>query len=157
MKSMWDNLLVRFSVVSLAVLAAFAVSIAVFVSDRIRNDAIDEVIEHAVFDTHVMALGAMEPADFEGPMTGERFDEFDLWMQSTLLTGITAMVNVWSANGTLVYSSGPRDVERDPFHEQHLPKALSGEVAAYIRPADDSSSSGPRAYDCRPSAIMGRI
>ena len=43
MWSIWDNLLVRFSVVSLVALAAVAVSIAVFVSDRIGRDAIDEV------------------------------------------------------------------------------------------------------------------
>ncbi len=126
MKSIWDNLLVRFSVVSLAVLAAVAVSIAVFVSDRIEKDAIDEVIDHAVFETHVMALGALTPDDFEGPMAGERLDEFDRWLRSIILTDMTAMVKVWSEDSTLIYSSEPGDVEEDPPHEKHLPAALSG-------------------------------
>ena len=147
MRSLWDNLLVRFSVISLVVLATVAVSISLFVSDRMKSDAIDQVIDHAAFDTHVMALGALEPADFEGLMAGERLNEFDRWLRATLLTDVTAMVKVWSVDGPLIYSSYPSDIEEDPMHEPHLPTALRGEVAAHMHLADKSSPGNARGND----------
>jgi PAS domain S-box-containing protein len=147
MKSIWDNLLVRFSVVSMVVLAAVAVSIVVFVSDQIKRDAIEDVIDRAAFDTHPMVLGALEPADFEGPMAGERLDEFDRWLRSTLLTGVTAMVKVWSEDGALIYSSDPTDVEPGLDHDPHLPAASMGEAYAHVLPADESSPGSPRSRE----------
>ena len=115
MMSIWDNLLVRFSGVRLVVPAAVAVSIAGFVSDRIERDAIDQVIDHVTLDTPALALGALKPADFEVPMAGERLDEFDRFVRSTLLTDITAMVKVWPADGALFYSRGPGPWSGSPF------------------------------------------
>ena len=143
MSSVWDNLLVRFLVVSLVVMAAVAVTIALFVSDSMKTDAVDEVIDHAVFDTHVMALGALRPADFEAPMAGKGLYEFDRWLRATLLTDITAVVTLWSADGDLIYTSDPTDIEENQSHEPHLATALRGEGDAHIHLADDSGPGRP--------------
>jgi len=83
--------------------------------DRIERDAIDQVIDHVTLDTPALALGALKPADFELPMAGERLDEFDRFVRSTLLTDITAMVKVWPADGALFYSRGPGPWSGSPF------------------------------------------
>ena len=147
MKQLRDSLLVRFSVVSLVVLAGVAASIVIFVSDRIKTNAFDDVVDHVTLDTRVLALGALDAADFEGPMAGERLEEFDGFVRSTLLSELTAMVKVWSVDGTLVYSSDPGDIEADPLRGPHLPTALSGTVSTHIHPADGSDPASPRGND----------
>ena len=111
MKSIWDNLLVRFSVVSFVALVTVAASIALFISGRMKTDAIDGMIGHATFDLQAVSLGTLTAADFEGPMVGERLEKFDDFVRSNLLVHRTAMVKLWSKDGSLVYSSDTEDIE----------------------------------------------
>jgi hypothetical protein len=53
----------------------------------------------------VVLLGALTPADFETPMTGERFARFDDFVQQSMLTDLIVMVKLWSKDGTLIYTS----------------------------------------------------
>jgi signal transduction histidine kinase len=49
-------------------------------------------------------------------------------------------MKVWSADGTLVYSSAPTGVDEEALDVPHLPKALSGEVNASIDYTEGSSA-----------------
>jgi len=100
MRCLWENLLIRFSVVSLVVLVTVAASIALFVSDRMQRDAITEVIDHVTLTTTTMALDYLEPDHFEGPMAGERLKEFDRWVRAYLLNSLTPMAKVWGQTET---------------------------------------------------------
>jgi hypothetical protein len=72
MRHLRDNLLVQFSVVSLVVMAAIGVVFAMAISNKIRSDAVDHLIDEAVDASSGRLLEAITAADLEAPMYGER-------------------------------------------------------------------------------------
>ena len=132
MKHSWDNLLVRFSVVSFVVLFAIAAAITLVLSGNIRSQAMDEAVRHV---THYsgMVLSLLTPADLEAPMAGERYARFHESVQRSILSDVFIKVKVWSKDGTLIYSSEPAEGLDEPrAHSGMLPAALRGETVANV-------------------------
>ena len=71
-----ENLLVQFSVASFVVMALIAVGLATVLSNKIRSDAIGDLVDETVGASSSRLLAAINPADLETPMTGERYDKF---------------------------------------------------------------------------------
>lgn len=101
-KSILDNLLVQFSITSFLILAVTAVAFGVVLTEKYRSHAIDVLAGEAVGDFSGQILRVITPADLEAPMTGERYDRFDDFVQRSIVSASTAWVKLWAKDGTVV-------------------------------------------------------
>ena len=110
MKAFQSNLLVRFSIVSFVVMVAIAAVLAVVLAEKIRDDAVEDLVEEAVGTSKRRLLANITPEDLETPMVGQRYDDFDRFVQQSIVSARTARVTLWSKDGTVIYSVDPSQV-----------------------------------------------
>jgi len=144
MRRLRENLLVRFSVVSFVVMAGIAVALTLILSNKIRSDAIDELVTEDIGESSARLLNAITPADLEAPMTGERYSQFHEFVQRSIVSERTARIKLWAKDGTVIYSSDPAGVgEKFPANESLL-KALHGENSIEIKVPKDPENARER-------------
>lgn len=137
MKVFKNNLVVQFSVVSFVVMASVAVILAIVLSNKIRSDAVSDLVDEAVGSSSARVLRVLTPEDLGAPMTGERYDRFHEFVQSSIVSDRTARIKIWADDGTVIYSNDPSQVgERFPTKENLL-TALRGENAIEIKIPED--------------------
>jgi signal transduction histidine kinase len=132
LKHLKDNLLVQFSITSFLILAAVAVIGDVALSNKIRSDAVEALVDEVVGNSSARLLSAITPVDLQVPMTGERYDKFHHFVQEYVVSDRTARVRLWSKDGTVMYSYDPDGVGEKYPVEGLLSKALRGENALEI-------------------------
>ena len=142
MKLLYENLLVRFSLVSFVVIAAIATVLIIGISAKVRQDAIDDAVDEAVGSTSSQILRTITAADLEAPMTGERYDKFHEFVQTSLVSDRTARIKLWATDGTVIYSSDPTGVGQKFPDKRNLLKALRGDTAIEIAVPEDVDNAG---------------
>ena len=147
MRLLRDNLLIQFSVVGFIVLLAVAVLLAAVLSKKIQSDAVDNLVDEAVGTSSGRLLTAITPADLITPMTGERYDKFHSFVQGSIVSDRTAMVKIWSKDGTVIYSDDPAGVGEKFPAKENLLVALRGENAIEIKIPSDPENERERFND----------
>jgi len=71
-----------------------------------------------------------QESDFNGDMSGQRYDELASFFQRDVLQGEIKRIKVWDSQGTIVFSDEKRIIGQSFPVEEDLQKALSGEVYA---------------------------
>ena len=137
MKAFQSNLLVRFSIVSFVVMVAIAAVLAVVLAEKIRDDAVENLVEEAVGTSKGRLLANITPEDLETPMVGQRYDDFDRFVQQSIVSARTARVKLWSKDGTVIYSGDPSQVGEKYPAKKNLLIALTGENAVEIKMPND--------------------
>lgn len=132
-----NNLVVRFSIVSFVVMVTVAVTLAFVLSGKIRSDAIDDLVDEAVGSLSARVVGALTPEDLEVPMTGERYDRFHEFVQSSVVSDRTARIKIWAGDGTVIYSNDPSQVGGQFPTKENLLRALQGENPIEIKIPED--------------------
>jgi len=139
-----ENLLVQFSVASFVVMAVIAMGLAIVLSNKIRSDAIGDLVDETVGVSSSRLLAAITPADLETPMTGERYDKFHEFVQKSIVSERTARVKVWLQDGTVIYSDDFEGVGEKFPPKENLLRALSGETVADIKIPMDAENTRER-------------
>lgn len=133
MHSLKDNLLIRFSVVSLVIMAFIAVTLSVLLSQKIRSDTLNALTAEAVGDASGRVLGVITPADLDVPMSGERYDRFHKFVKQSVVSERIARVKLWAKDATVIYSDDPAGIgAKFPNNESFL-KALRGGTATQLK------------------------
>ena len=139
MGTLRDNLLVQFSVISFVLLAVMALSLAYILSNKVRVDAINDLVDEAIGTSSGLLLGAITPSDFEEPMTGERYDRFHEFVQQYVVSDRTARIKIRAKDGTIIYADNPEAVGKKFPPNEPLLKALRGENVAIVRVPTDAT------------------
>ena len=139
MRLLKENLMVQFSVVSLVVMVAIGVALAVVLANKIQSDAIDRLASEAVDASSGQLLSAITPADLEVPMTGERYDRFHEFVQQSIVSERTARVKIRAKNGTIIYADNPAMVGKEIPPNEPLLKALRGETVTILKVPEDAT------------------
>ena len=95
MKQFRENFFIQFTIISFVVLAVIAVVISTLLTSSIRSHAIESAIDEAVGHNLGQVINSITPADLETPMTGERYDRFNEFVQQTIVSERTARVKLW--------------------------------------------------------------
>lgn len=144
MRYLKENLLVQFSVISFVVMAVIAVVLGIVLSNKIRSDAVDALVNEAVGASRGRLLSVITPADLEVPMTGERYDRFHKFVQQSIVSERTARVKIWAKDGTVIYSNDPKGVGEKYPAKPNLLTALRGENAIEIKIPQDPENERER-------------
>lgn len=134
------NLLVRFSVTSFVILAAVAVALIYTLSNVIRSNAVNDLIDEAVGATSMRILNTLTPEDLKTPMTGDRYDRFDAFIQSSIVSARTAKVKLWAVDGTVIYHTDLAGVGQKFPDNEKLLSALAGQNAVKISIPKDAEN-----------------
>ena len=140
LKHLKENLLVQFSAASFLVMVLIEVALAAVLSNAIRSDAVEDLVDEAIGATTDRLLTVIDSEDLETPMTGVRYDEFHDFVQEYIVSGRTARIKVWSKDGTVIYSSDPAGVGKRFPTKENLLVALSGQISTEMKIADDSDN-----------------
>jgi signal transduction histidine kinase len=126
------------------VMAIIAVVLAIVLSNKIRSDAMDALVEEAVGSARGRLLRAITPADLEVPMHGERYDRFHAFVQESIVSERTARVKLWAKDGTVIYSNDPAGIGQKFPTKPSLLKALHGENAIEVKIPKDPENARER-------------
>jgi hypothetical protein len=105
LKELFSNLMFRFSVASLVIMACIAVVMAIVLSNAIRSEAIDGLVDEAVGTSSGRLIAKITPEDLQEPMLGQRYGNFHRFVQESIRSVRTARVKLFARDGTVIYSS----------------------------------------------------
>lgn len=132
-----DNLFLEFSVTSFAVMLTLALILAGFLSNAVKANTLDGLIDEAVDDVSSRLLTVLTPSDLESPMTGERYIAFDNFVRQSIVSERTARVKLWANDGTVIYSSNFEAVGDKFPDNEHFLTAMAGKNTAEIKVPND--------------------
>ena len=144
MKRLAGNLLVQFSLASFVMLIVVGVILVQVLSSKLRQHAVDDLVDEAIGASAGRLLSGLEPADFDTPMTGERYDRFSDFVEQSIASERTARVKLYSRDGTVIFSNDPASVGEQFPQKPNLLTALAGDNAVEINIADDAENAGER-------------
>ncbi len=144
MRLLKENLFVQFSAISFVVMAAIAVILIIVLSNAIRSQAIDSLVDETKADVQNRVLMEITPADLEGPMLGEQYNRFHKFVQVSIVSQRTARVKLWAKDGTIIYSDDLESVGTKFPDNENLLKVLNGEDAAEIKIPEDPENERER-------------
>ncbi|MBI4284655.1 MAG: hypothetical protein HY670_01985 [Chloroflexi bacterium] len=132
MNQVRENLFLQFSIVSFVALVIIAFVLNASIASAVRSHAEAALASEAVAMASNHLVARITLADLETPMTGDRYDRFDAFVKTSILSGNTARVKVWAKDGTIIYSDSREAVgKKFPTNERML-RALNGETIAEI-------------------------
>ncbi|GEM_PF-6507488 len=123
-----ENLLVQFSIAALLVLAVMLVGTGWVMKGSFKDLVLHEVEADAVAASHLAVANFLTVKDLRDPMTGQRYDEFNSYVQANIVSERTARIKVWSREGQVMYSSEKGQVGRVFPVKEDLGDALEGNV-----------------------------
>ncbi len=132
MRHFKDNLVLQFSVACFIALAIVGSTMILGAMARIEEEAVGYASLQALHHAEGPILAQLDPSDFEAPMTGARYDEFSRFIEEYIVSERTPRVKLWSLNGTVIFSNDPAGVGLQFPENEHLQKALQGELVPVL-------------------------
>ncbi|MCL5961075.1 MAG: HD-GYP domain-containing protein [Chloroflexi bacterium] len=126
------SLLWQFAVGSLVVTIIIGVALGWVLGEVIQRHAIAELMEEARANAGQKILTLLSPEDLRGPMSAERYAQFQQFIDSSVISYQTARVKVWNSRGVVIYSDEPSQVGHTFPIEDHLAAALAGGLAGEL-------------------------
>ncbi len=126
------SLLWRFALVSFLVVAAIGVGLASVLGSAIHEEALEDAAADARDTLQARLLRQLSVADLEGPMTGERYAEFEAFVKESVLSARTARVKIWNREGTVIFSDEPSEVGEVHTLSPQLEGAIQGDTTARL-------------------------
>jgi diguanylate cyclase (GGDEF)-like protein len=141
------TLVVRFALVSFLVFLILGVALAVVLGNAVQNQALSAARQTAYDDLHARLLRHISPHDLAtGSMTGARYQQFDAFVRTSVVSDRTIRVKVWSPRGRVVYSDDRRIVGKTFPLEGDLSEALHGELTSDISNLSKSENRDDRRF-----------
>ncbi|OGO50544.1 MAG: hypothetical protein A2148_02545 [Chloroflexi bacterium RBG_16_68_14] len=129
------RLLFQLAAVGLIAFAALAVS-TWRLTEEIRRSAVQETGHDTQEILAPLVARQLSEEDLASPMTGERYAEFQRFLEESVLSEHTLRVRIWSPDGTALYSDDPGEVGASRPVEGDLGEALVGGTVAHLGTKD---------------------
>ena len=131
------RLVLRFAVLTAALLAIGAFVIILFVRQHAISQAENAAVFHSRFVARSVLGDRLRPGDFARPVDADRKAMLDSVVQSDILVGDSRALELYSRNGELTYSTSTRQVGTIPKDATNARKALAnGDVAKAVETMD---------------------
>ena len=115
---------------------------------------VSEVTEQAENDLaeEAEAVGSrvatqLSPSDLEGPLTGERYEQFKSYLVGSALPADTRRIKLWNREGVVIFSDNPEIMGNVFPVEGELAEALRGETASELSGLERAENVGEREFE----------
>jgi HD-GYP domain-containing protein (c-di-GMP phosphodiesterase class II) len=140
---------VVFAVVALVLGLVGGFALTTVLGNDIRNKTLDDVEMEVSEVTAPLLSSRLTAEQLQSPLSGAELAAFDRFVNESILNSHTIRVNVWSTDGTIVYSSHA-PLTGASFQNDELGPALNGEVSARVGSdslADEPERAGLEGFD----------
>ncbi len=134
---MWNrlrqNLVWQFSLLSLFVMAVIGAVLLLVLSASVRANVLAEAAEEAQDTLALRVTNRLTLEDMAQGMKGTRYDEFDRFVQDSVVSTRVARVKIWNRQGMVVYSTDQSQIGEafpiKPALKQALAGGLGGDIS----------------------------
>jgi HD-GYP domain-containing protein (c-di-GMP phosphodiesterase class II) len=138
------SLLTRFTLVSLFITLLIAGGLAWRLEVALERDTLSAVAEDTAHQAANTLNRNLTAADLETALSGERYEQVDTLVHSTLLSADIVRIKIWNRDGLLVYSDD-RNIVGEVFPiEEDLQEALGGEIVSEVTDLQGEENVGER-------------
>ncbi|MBI4181165.1 MAG: hypothetical protein HY528_04465 [Chloroflexi bacterium] len=132
MKTLRENLLLQFSVVTFVILGIMIFFTARVMKESAANLVLEEATAESVSIVSHLLPGQLTPEDFQKPMSGDRYDVFNNFMQQYIVSNRVARIKLWSTGGQVIFSTDRSQVGQSFPIDEELRQALEGGIGREI-------------------------
>lgn len=126
------SLLLRFTLVSLALTALIATGLALNLQYNLQGDALSAVAENTASQAINILNLKITANDLKNPLRGERYGEIDRLIPNTLLSTDIVRIKIWNSEGLLVYAD-EKNILGEVFPvTDEMKEALQGNMATEV-------------------------
>lgn len=136
----------QFALVSGVVMALIGVGLAWLLGRAIEFYFIEALMGEARDTVSSRIIRYLSPQDLERPMTSERYEHFDRWIEESIVSDRTARIKIWNQEGMVVYSNDPEQVGKIYPNKEELEKALAGQIAGELSDLKDQENELEREF-----------
>ena len=129
------SLVGRFTAVGLLLTVVLGLLVGKATASAIRITALDEEAQRVATIVAGRLGGLLRPEVLQGSLSPDRYAEIDRSIRGRTADTSTLAVNLWRADGTVIYSTDHASVGRHEADDDELAKALTGATARSIEPA----------------------
>lgn len=132
------SLLIRFSLVSLVLLATIAFFLTWEIQRDLENHALDQASIDAANETSRILSSKLTSADFNNQLSPARYSEIETVIEDHVLIDPSILrIKIWDRNGLVVYSDEKEIIGRTFPLKDDLRQALDGDVVAEFSNLED--------------------
>ena len=140
---------VVFAVVALVLGLVAGFALTAFLGSDIRSKTLNDVEAEVSEVTAPLLSSKLTVEQIQSPLSGAELAAFDRFVNENILSTRTIRVNVWSRDGTIIYSSHAPLIGAS-FPKDDLQPALNGEASARVESdglADEPERAGLESFD----------
>jgi len=126
---------------------ATGLGVSRYVGDSIEAGALQHAAEVAEAQVYGHVIPHLSPAEFDAPLSGERYAEMDRFIRENVLLPGVVRIKIWNRQGTIIYSDSPSLVGQSFAIRDELAEALDGQTAAEVSTLVDDENIAERQYD----------
>ena len=93
---------------------------------QVRDELFDNHVEHTQEIESLILSNNLNPSDFQPGNQRLAEPAFDQFVRANILSNDTRIVQIWSKDGTILYSTSRGKIGKKPKHGENLETALSG-------------------------------
>src|SRR4026207_2424865 len=138
------SLLTRFTVVSFCVTFLIVAVLAWGLEYNLESDLLREVAENTAGQASNILDKNLTVADLRDSLTGDRYQQVDELIHSTLLSSNIVRIKIWNRNGLLVYADEPSIVGKTFQPSDALEEALAGPLTTEFSSLDEEENVAER-------------
>ncbi len=125
---------VLFAVASLMLVGMTGFGLSRYLADSVRRGEIDDAADDLQSRVASLVTSRLSPEQSMIPLSGAEYTSFDEYVQEEIIRGDILRVDIWSTEGTLLYSSEePSQIGQVSLTTGDLADALSGNVSASVQ------------------------
>ncbi len=113
-----------------------------YLGNDVKQRAINDVVTEVTEVTSSEAAGILQGQDISAPLAGDALEEFDRFVQESVLSSRTVRVTVWNKDGIIVYSSLPVIASGSFSPGRPVQEALTGGTTALVNRVDGGEQGG---------------
>jgi len=128
----------RSALITLALVFVIGYALSFVLSLVITRNALEDVEISVGHTLSARVASELTIADLDAPLSGERLETFQTFLDTSVRTERTVELTLWNAAGTVIYSDDDEAIgAMDPLHDgDELREALGGEIVSELARSD---------------------
>ncbi len=132
MKALRENLLLQFSIVAVISVALMLFFTGWWLRQTAEKLVLEEATAEVVSIVSHLLPSQLTTEDFQKPMSGDRYDAFNRFMQQYIVSDRVARIKLWNPQGQVIFSTDRSQVGQSFPIGEELSKALEGGIGREI-------------------------
>ncbi len=128
-----------FSLVSIIVISIVGLAVSYVITNRTEDIMFKSYASITASNVKTFISGELTKQDFTKPMTGKRLDQFQSFLDKSVLDEDILKIKLWNPKGVVIYSDDHRLIGKQFPIKEDLEESLDGEATSEIVNTNDEA------------------